>query len=404
MSNVMIPDKFGQVSTKFAGVKVDNDLAAGVQAGFGLIGYKGKVWSIRYRGDEQKLLRDDGDGPRNSIEIVILKAAPYISKIWYEQGYVEGSTAAPDCFSPNGVVPDPQSVKKQSNACATCPQNVWGSKITEAGKKGKACSDSKRLAVVPVGDIPNETFGGPMLLRVPAASLQDLATFGNKMQNLGYPYYAIATRVAFDANEAYPKFQLSAIRPLTDEEADEVLKLQASAEVSRVLAEGTEHQTGEAPVTTADVANAFEQPPVTSGGNAAAEAAAKAAADKAAKEKAAKIAKEKLAKEHLAKAAAEKAAADKAAAEAAAAKAATGTKSVGGFGNVKPAAHPTEVKPNISTGGPRTPPVIPDDDDETATAELEAAGEEEVTEDEEGTGSDFEKSLDDQLADLLRAE
>ena len=25
-------------------------------------------YSIRYRGDEQQLLRDDGDGPRNSIE------------------------------------------------------------------------------------------------------------------------------------------------------------------------------------------------------------------------------------------------------------------------------------------------------------------------------------------------
>lgn len=399
MSNVMIPDKFGQVSTKFAGAKVDNDLAAGVQAGFGLIGYKGKVWSIRYRGDEQQLLRDDGDGPRNSIEIVILKAAPYISKIWYEQGYVEGSNAAPDCFSPNGVVPDPQSTKKQANACASCPQNVWGSKITEAGKKGKACSDSKRLAVVPVGDIPNETFGGPMLLRVPAASLQDLATFGNKMQNLGYPYYAIATRVAFDVNEAYPKFQLSAIRPLTDEEAEEVLKLQSSAEVSRVLAEGTEHQTAEAPVTPADVANAFEQPPVTSEGNAAADAAAKAAAKTAAE---AKAKAEKVAKLKAEKAAKE--AAEKAAAEAAAAKAAVGTKSVGGFGNVKPAAATTEPKPNISTGGPRTPPVIPDDDEETATAELEAASEEEVTEDEEGTGSDFEKSLDDQLADLLKAD
>jgi hypothetical protein len=407
MANIMIPEKFGQVSTKFAGVAVDNDLAAGVQAGFGLIGYKGKVWSIRYRGDEQQLLRDDGDGPRNSIEIVILKAAPYISKIWYEKGYVEGSTAAPDCFSPNGVVPDPQSTKKQSNACASCPQNVWGSKITEAGKKGKACSDSKRLAVVPVGDIMNETFGGPMLLRVPAASLQDLATFGNKMQNLGYPYYAIATRVAFDANEAYPKFILSAIRPLTDEEADQVLALQSSAEVSRVLAEGTEHQTAEAPVTTADVANAFEQPPVTSKGNDdAAVKAAAAAATKAANEKAAK----ELSDKAVAKARAEKAAAEKAAKEAAekaaAAKAAAETKpkSMGGFGATKPVTTTTEAKPNISTGGPRKPPEIPDDEDETGSEEVEASAEEEVVEDEEGTGSDFEKSLDDQLAELLKAD
>jgi hypothetical protein len=399
MSNIMIPEKFGQVSTKFAGVKTDNDLAAGVQAGFGLIGYKGKVWSIRYRGDEQQLLRDDGDGPRNSIEVVVIKGAPYISKIWYEKGYVEGSNAAPDCFSPNGVVPDPQSTKKQSNACANCPQNVWGSKITEAGKKGKACSDSKRLAVVPVGDIPNETFGGPMLLRVPAASLQDLATFGNKMQNLGYPYFAIATRIAFDANEAYPKFLFSAIRPLTDEEADLVIQHQNSAEVARVLAEGTEHQTADAPVTTDDVANAFEQPPVTSGGNASAEAAAaaaKAAQEKAENEKAAKIAKLKA--EKAAKEKAEKEAAEKAAAEAAKAAATTKPK-LGGFG----ASVSTEPKPNISTGEPRKPPVIPDDDDEAVQEEMFAGTEDAGGGEETGEVSDIEKSLDEQLAELLKA-
>lgn len=406
MSNIMIPDKFGQVSTKFADVKVDNDLAAGVQAGFGLIGYKGKVWSIRYRGDEQQLLRDDGDGPRNSIEVVILKSASYISKIWYEKGYVEGSTAAPDCFSPNGVVPDPQSAKKQSNACANCPQNVWGSKITEAGKKGKACSDSKRLAVTPVGDIANETFGGPMLLRVPAASLQDLATFGNKMQNLGYPYFAIATRIAFDPNEAYPKFTFSAIRPLTDEEAEQVIAARSMQEVSRVLAEGAEHQTADAPVSADDVANAFEQAPVTSKGNDDAAKAAAKAATKAANEAEAKAVSDKaVAKAKAEKAAKEKAAAEAAAAEAAEAAAATKPKSMGGFGATKPVAAAAEAKPNISTGGPRKPPEIPDDEDE-AQQEMFAGGEEateETTEEvaEEGTGSDFEKSLDDQLAELL---
>lgn len=405
-NNVMIPDKFGAVSTKFANVKIENDLAQGVQAGFGLIGYKGKVWSIRYRGDEQQLLRDDGDGPRNSIEVVILKGAGYISKIWYEKGYVEGSTAAPDCFSPNGVVPDPQSVKRQSNACANCPQNVWGSKITEAGKKGKACSDSKRLAVVPVGDIANETFGGPMLLRVPAASLQDLATYGNKMQNLGYPYFAIATRIAFDANEAYPKFLFSAIRPLTDDEADQVLALQTTQEVARVLAEGTEHQASEqAPVTADEVASAFEQAPVTSKSNGADnEAVAKEvakAAEKAANEKEAA----ELQAKAVAKARAEKVVRD-AAAAAKAAEAKPEVKSMGGFGKAAPVAATEEAKPNISTGGPRKPPEIPDDEDEDGQEELFASEEEEeaASEEVEGTGSDFEKSLDEQLAELLSPE
>lgn len=371
--NAVIPANFGQVSTKFANVKTENDLAAGVQAGFGLIGYKGKVWSIRHRGETRNLLRDDGDGPRHSIEVVILKGASYISKIWYEQGYVEGSTAPPDCFSPNGIVPDPSSTKRQSAACANCPQNVWGSKLTEAGKKGKACGDSKRLAVVPLGDIANEMFGGPMLLRVPAASLQDLASYGNKMQNLGYPYFAIATRIAFDSNEAYPKFIFSAIRPLTDEEADQVLALQGSAETQRVLAEGSELTAAEAPAPQT-VENAFEQPPSQPKPTAATKPAVTPKVTPKTEPKAETV-------------------------------------STGGFGPVSKAATdeapaPSKAPAKAAAKAPakaatkpavKAPPVVPDED------EVEAAGEEveEASTEEEGTGSSFEEDLDAQLAALL---
>jgi len=259
--NAIVPQQFGAVSTRLQGVKVENDLRAGVNSGFGIIGYKGKVWSIRKGGVDTPLMREDGDGPRNSIEVVVLKSATVVSKIFYENGYVEGSTAAPDCYSTNGVSPAAGAVKKQSQACATCPMNQWGSRITPAGKQGKRCSDSKRLAVVPLNDIPNEVLGGPMLLRVPAASLNDLATFGDHMQKLGFPYFGFGMRVAFDAAEAFPKFVFTAIRPLTDAEVDLVLKLRESPAVGRVLAE--DEFGGEAPATAPAApaaASPFEQP------------------------------------------------------------------------------------------------------------------------------------------------
>src|SRR6478609_78559 len=119
--NALLPATFnGGISTKFAQQPVEDDLSSGIQSSFGLIGYKGKVWSIRHRGNEEPLMRDDGDGPRGSIEVVILKASQHISKIFYEQGYVEGSNAAPDCFSNNGIVPEPASLKKQCDNCAAC--------------------------------------------------------------------------------------------------------------------------------------------------------------------------------------------------------------------------------------------------------------------------------------------
>lgn len=264
MSNeVLVPNNFGPLAPAFQNAPVQqDDLGAGVQGGFGLIGYKGKVWSLRYRGEEMKLMRPDEPGaPRNSIELVILKASPHIAKIFYENGYVEGSTAAPDCFSSNGITPDISAARKQSATCAACPKNAWGSRITPGGKQGKACGDSKRLAVVPLDDIRNEAFGGPLLLRVPAASLQDMAGFAQKMHAMGYPYSSIGVRVAFDAQEAFPKFKFSAIRPLTEDEARVVLELQKDPSISRILAEGAEHAATSAP-SAAALPSPFEQPPV----------------------------------------------------------------------------------------------------------------------------------------------
>lgn len=261
MSN-LIPFQPGQISSVFGNVPDQDDLSSGISGGFGHIGYKGKVWSIRYRGAEMILMRDDGDGPRNSIEVVIVKSAAVVAKIWYENRFVEGSTDAPDCFSTNGVTPEVSSKKRQSTACAICPRNVWGSRVTDQGKQAKECQDNKRLAVVPLGDILNEPFGGPLLLRVPAASLADLATYGQTMRRLGYPYFAIGTRIAFDPNAAYPKFTFQAIRPLNDDEARLVIEHQRGGMIDRILAE----MEGAAPSSVEtmrlqELATHFEQPP-----------------------------------------------------------------------------------------------------------------------------------------------
>ena len=236
-TEIALPAGFGPVPAAFAGTTANDDLGAGIQASYGIIGYKGKVWSTRYQGDTKQLMRPDGDGPRNSIEVVLVKGSPAISKIYYKQGYVDGSDAAPDCWSADGIKPD-ASVKTKCNAtCADCPMNAWGSRISEAGKAGKLCSDSRRVAVVPLEDIDNELFGGPMLLRVPAASLKDLKAYGDLMSSYQFPYYSVGTRISFDSNEAYPKFVFNAIRPLTNEEALKIKALHEGKKLAAVLNE-----------------------------------------------------------------------------------------------------------------------------------------------------------------------
>lgn len=241
-NNLTIFQQPGAISSVFAQAGIQGeDLGAGVQGGFGVVGYRGKVWSIKFGGNEHQLMRDDGDGPRGSIDVVLIKAASVVSKIFYDGGYQEGSNTPPDCWSTNGATPDQGSPKKQSATCVSCPKNAWGSRVTDQGKQGKACADSKRIAVVPIGDMKNESFGGPMLLRVPAASLKDVKAFGDKLQGFGYPYFGVATKIAFDPQDAYPHFVFDAVRALSDEEAQLVVEYRNDPRVTRILSEALEN-------------------------------------------------------------------------------------------------------------------------------------------------------------------
>lgn len=231
MSNIVpINSKIpSALQSAVADMGMDDDLSAGIKGSFGVISIRGSSWKIKYGGDEEPVLNEDGDA-KPGLEVVLVKASPQISKIFYEGGYTEGSTEEPMCFSNDGIAPDPQAGHPQAPTCAACPQNVWGSRITDNDKKAKACADSRRVAVAPADDIANEVMGGPMLLRIPAASLKDLATFGKAVAQKGVPYCAIVTRLSFDPDAAYPKLRYKAVRVLTEDEAGEVAKHLANKE------------------------------------------------------------------------------------------------------------------------------------------------------------------------------
>jgi len=235
----------GKVPQKLAeAMQNDNsDLSAGVRGGYSVVSIRGSRWHIKV-GDEETTVTDPVSGdPVGSLRLVLLKASPNVSKNYYEGGYEEGSSEAPACWSIDGVVPDP-AADKQAPSCAACPKNQYGSRVTDAGKKVKACGDSRRMAVIPEGDLANEVYGGPMLLRVPASSLSNLSQYGKKMSNKGFPYNTIVTRTSFDHTVSFPKLEFNATRPLTDEEADEIIGLLSNPEfadkIEAVLAKDLE--------------------------------------------------------------------------------------------------------------------------------------------------------------------
>jgi len=207
---------------------------AGVQASFAVVGYKGRNWRLKHRGEET-LLRDAQGRPIPELDVVIVGVAPSISKIYYERAYVEGDDSAPDCFSLDGERPDANAPKKQSPTCGNCPKNAWGSRITEAGKRAKACQDSRRTAIVPLGDIANESLGGPMLLRIPPTSLPNLANYADFLTRKGADLPWVATRLTFDYDVAYPKIEFTALRYLDEAEGADAAAAMENPQIERML-------------------------------------------------------------------------------------------------------------------------------------------------------------------------
>jgi hypothetical protein len=224
-------------------------LAAGIKPSFASINFKGKTWGVRYRGTTQQLLAygQQGEilGAIPSIDVVIVKSALAISKAFYIEKFKEGSFAAPDCWSTNGQVPDLGAAKKQSETCKGCRWDAFGSRTMDDGRKGKACSDNKRLAVVPATDLRNEAYGGPMLLKLTPSGFNGLSELENQLHMQGYVYFGVVMRLSFDYEAAFPKIIFTPVRVLNDDELKVVLELQASDVTERILNEELFEVTGD---------------------------------------------------------------------------------------------------------------------------------------------------------------
>jgi hypothetical protein len=218
----------------------DNDaLSSGLSGGFSTMSIKGSKFRIKCGGEETVVVDEEGL-PKMGIEVVIAKASEFVAKTFYEGDYTEGTAGEPDCYSLDGQKPSSRSPRPQSELCGICPKGKFGSKMTADGRETKACSDSRRVVVVPANDITNEQYGGPMLLRIPVMSLGDLGTYGKAMKAKGFPYNTVVTRLSFDPDVAYPKLMFKAVRPLNQSEASELVEHFSAGNIDSMLVDERE--------------------------------------------------------------------------------------------------------------------------------------------------------------------
>lgn len=248
---------------------IDNSLGEGIRSSYAILSIKGGKWRIKYKKNETALQAMNPHTQRlepiPSLEMIIVKANGFLNKQYYKGKYVEGSTSPPDCYSLDGKVPSASVKAPIHSNCAMCPMNQFGSLIGDNGVKQKACRDTKKLAVVPLVDPRNESWGGPMLFRVPPSALGDLSKLADALKARGFPYNAVAVRFSFDLDASHPKPIFNAIRALTDDEAETVLELYNSDGTAAVLADNDIVVEHDKPKEAPQADPIFEQPTVAVG-------------------------------------------------------------------------------------------------------------------------------------------
>jgi hypothetical protein len=216
-------------------------LADGIGSSYGIVGYRGKVWSLRLRGETYTFTRPDDGTPAAFLDVIVLRSASYKSKSYYPPGSFDQDSAGsrPLCSALDGVTPDADVVTPQSQACAICPKNEW--KTNAEGRKGRDCSDYKRLAVLILPSQTNAALGAPLMepvfLRVPAASLNDLAILGEAMQKKGFHYSSYITRIGFQTDKSHPQMTFKALQKLAATEAPIVLPMREDPQAMRITGE-----------------------------------------------------------------------------------------------------------------------------------------------------------------------
>ena len=210
-------------------------LAGNVNAGSGMkrVSIKGGVFRLLASGKEIASIED------RHLDVIIVKAAPKVSRIFYAGGYDKDAAAsAPDCTSADGEKPDAGVKNKQSASCTMCANNIAGS----GNGNSRACRYQQRLAVV----LANNPDGDVLQVTLPATSIFGKED-GDKRPLQAYARYmaaqtppvnldAIVTRMKFDTKAESPKLFFSPTRWLTDDEYESAVEQSKSKDAEKAVA------------------------------------------------------------------------------------------------------------------------------------------------------------------------
>lgn len=148
----------------------------------------------------------------DSIEGIVVDFVS--SNLFYEGPYNKDNITAPGCFAvgpePTTLIPSKNSPNRQSDTCAVCPNNQFGS-----NGNGKACKNTRQLAIQPLGD----DAGSIYILSVPPTSIKAFDGYVHTLAGKHrLPPVGVVTRITLDKSVTFAAPRFEVIRPLTNDE------------------------------------------------------------------------------------------------------------------------------------------------------------------------------------------
>jgi hypothetical protein len=145
----------------------------------------------------------------DSIDVVLVDHVAL--KTYYDTDYDEDNPTPPACFalkpSAKNIAPHPDSPDVQAETCSECWANEWAS----GRRRGKACADKNRCALLHVEDLT----GDLAMLEVPVTSG---AAFNMYIKGLNeaadMPSYSVVTRLTMDEHADYQKLIFEMVEQL----------------------------------------------------------------------------------------------------------------------------------------------------------------------------------------------
>lgn len=131
------------------------------------------------------ILKLNGDAATdNKIHGIIIASTH--ANIFYEEEYDEDNPTNPVCWAygedEDTMAPHPKATKPQHHECAGCHHNQWG---TARKGRGKACSNRRKLALIPSCETPEEVKEAEVaVMTLPVTSGKEWSKYVDKLEGM----------------------------------------------------------------------------------------------------------------------------------------------------------------------------------------------------------------------------